>query len=1014
MFRREVQRRSLRMHTICCWIHDRIRLRATAVPTCYHLPQFRPSLHHRFERCPIRANVASVVAAIGLALAPFANAFAVADLQYLRDQLATIPEGGWVQVNKNKFPDAWVTGPDALPDGSYSWPAAVVRAWSSFAWDSNRGNLLLFGGGHANYMGNEMYIWQGSNGLWTRGSVPSRVVPGPSGVNLNYIVDNAAPQSAHTYDNNLFAPINDLFFTFGGSVFQSGGVFTTLTPSGPVRAGPWAWDPRKADPTKVGGTTGSGYNPSTLGGQMWSNQQGRWTGQEPLEYIESNTAYRQENGHDVLYVTGMLNQTGWQSLYRYELGDVRAGQFGKFEKIAGSANAPSLQATGTIDTWHSLYVRTSYHPLFPYDLGVWQLDKASAANQGVDVGVELVQSDGSGFPNNESYGIDFDDQSGKIVMWDGSDRGTVWETAPALDAAGNVQPVWLVTKRPSTSFSQPHGNFGTGVLGKFHYVADLGAFIALDEWDGTDAAVWLYKPYGWRAPSGANSLPQVSITSPKPGASFASPASISIASNATDLDGTVKRVEFYVDQTLAGTSTVSPFGLTSVNIAPGVHSLTAKAFDNLGGSSTSPAVTISADTVVVTTSSNPSAFGASLTLTASVTGNAPTGTVAFSDAGVSIAGCSAVPIVGTGNTRSANCVTSQLALGVHSIGAKYGGDASNVTVASATPLSQVIGNSSATNWLDDSIPAGASIGGSAWNWVSTNPAPYSGKLANQSTLATGIHQQYFYNAAVPLQIAAGDILYAYVYLDPSNPPSEVMLQWNDGTWEHRAYWGTNLIPWGTNGSASRRSMGARPATGQWVRLEVPAAQVGLEGRSINGIAFTLYGGRATWDAAGKSRPVTPWVDDALPAGVSIGGAQFSWVSNNPAPYSGTLSLQSVLTSGFHQNYFVDAATPLQVGVGDLLYAYVYLDPVNPPSELMLQWNDGTWEHRAYWGANLILFGRSGTASRRYMGARPATGQWVRLEVPAAQVGLEGRPVNGIAFSLYGGRVTWDAAGAIAR
>jgi len=63
---------------------------------------------------------------------------------------------------------------------------------------------------------------------------------------------------------------------------------------------------------------------------------------------------------------------------------------------------------------------------------------------------------------------------------------------------------------------------------------------------------------------------------------------------------------------------------------------------------------------------------------------------------------------------------------------------------------------------------------------------------------------------------------------------------------------------------------------------------------------------------------------------------------------------------------------------------------------------------------LILFGSSGTTARRYMGPRPATGQWIRLEVPAAQVGLEGRPVNGIAFSLYGGRVTWDAAGVIAR
>ena len=48
-------------------------------------------------------------------------------------------------------------------------------------------------------------------------------------------------------------------------------------------------------------------------------------------------------------------------------------------------------------------------------------------------------------------------------------------------------------------------------------------------------------------------------------------------------------------------------------------------------------------------------------------------------------------------------------------------------------------------------------------------------------------------------------------------------------------------------------MGALPPTGQWVRLEVPAAQVGLEGRTLNGMAFTLYDGRATWDYAGKAR-----------------------------------------------------------------------------------------------------------------------------------------------------------------
>jgi hypothetical protein len=158
-------------------------------------------------------------------------------------------------------------------------------------------------------------------------------------------------------------------------------------------------------------------------------------------------------------------------------------------------------------------------------------------------------------------------------------------------------------------------------------------------------------------------------------------------------------------------------------------------------------------------------------------------------------------------------------------------------------------------WIEDALPVGAGIGGDfeGWNWINANPAPYSGASAHQSNIFGGIHQHYFFNAATPLTLGAGDKLVTYIYLDPANLPNEVMLQWNDGTsWEHRAYWGANYIDWGADATDGRRYMGALPAAGQWVRLEVPAAQVGLANRSITGMAFTLHGGRATWDRAGKA------------------------------------------------------------------------------------------------------------------------------------------------------------------
>lgn len=252
----------------------------------------------------------------------------------------------------------------------------------------------------------------------------------------------------------------------------------------------------------------------------------------------------------------------------------------------------------------------------------------------------------------------------------------------------------------------------------------------------------------------------------------------------------------------------------------------------------------------IASSVNPVSFGATVTFTATVSGSAPTGTVGFTDNGTSIPGCTTVALGGSGNIRTAACATSGLGVGNHTIIASYGGDAGNGGSASP-PLTETV--RPAVVWVEDAVPVGATLAGAGerWRWVSSNPAPYSGVRAHQSASRTGMHQHDFYGATATLTIGVGDTLYAYVFLDPADPPRQVMLQWNDGTWEHRAYWGANLIGWGTDGTASRRYMGALPASGRWIRLSVPAAQVGLEGRIVNGMAYTLYGGRATWDYAGK-------------------------------------------------------------------------------------------------------------------------------------------------------------------
>ena len=91
---------------------------------------------------------------------------------------------------------------------------------------------------------------------------------------------------------------------------------------------------------------------------------------------------------------------------------------------------------------------------------------------------------------------------------------------------------------------------------------------------------------------------------------------------------------------------------------------------------------------------------------------------------------------------------------------------------------------------------------------------------------------------------------------------------------------------------------------------------------------------------------------------------------------------------------------------------IWIRPTPPERESCCGWNDGSWEHRAYWGANVMCHGVDGTSepALRWARCRPV-GQWVRLAVPAAQVGLGGpHPQRHGLRVLYNGRATWDYAG----
>lgn len=156
-------------------------------------------------------------------------------------------------------------------------------------------------------------------------------------------------------------------------------------------------------------------------------------------------------------------------------------------------------------------------------------------------------------------------------------------------------------------------------------------------------------------------------------------------------------------------------------------------------------------------------------------------------------------------------------------------------------------------WVDDEVPPGAQAQGDAtgWQWTEGTSAPVlAGRRASRRT-ATGLSQHYFENAPVPLRVGPGDEFFAHVFLDAANPPEQIMLQFNDGSWEHRVYWGASKINWGQEKTPSRVHAGPLPPPGRWVRLQVSAQTVGLPpGSLVSGMAFTQFGGNVYWDQAG--------------------------------------------------------------------------------------------------------------------------------------------------------------------
>jgi hypothetical protein len=131
----------------------------------------------------------------------------------LLEKLQTAPANSWIEVPNSALMRV-APKPDQFPK---TWavcgPASVVMAWCGAALDTKRDRLVIWGGGHADYHGNELYAFDIQKLAWQRLTDPF-----PNPVNDQEVNADGTPNSRHTYGGLAYLTHADRFFGLGGSL----------------------------------------------------------------------------------------------------------------------------------------------------------------------------------------------------------------------------------------------------------------------------------------------------------------------------------------------------------------------------------------------------------------------------------------------------------------------------------------------------------------------------------------------------------------------------------------------------------------------------------------------------------------------------------------------------------------------------------------------------------------------------------------------------------------------------
>jgi hypothetical protein len=321
--------------------------------------------------------------------------------------LVNMPANTWVQIPNTHLNSV-------APSG---WSANVIDAWGGAALDTKRNRLIVWGGGHNDYYGNELYVYEIDNERWVRLTNPT--------TNYATCSDNnsdGTPVSRHTYGGLAYIESADRFFGIGGCPgCPNGGCGLNKT---------WTYDfanSRWQNMSPTGTIPGTccgdvcAYDPST--GKIYFGDSGAWAC--------GSSKYG-------LYVYNSSTNT-WTKL-------------------------TSDMFIGAMDIDTKRHALLSLGPVSGYD-STWvtsfDLNLASPTR------VKWATSRGNNQVNTRND-LAYDPASDKYVVWDGT---LVWTLDPVTKSWASLNPAG----------GPPNNVAGVtnGVYGRWRYVPKVNAFISV-------------------------------------------------------------------------------------------------------------------------------------------------------------------------------------------------------------------------------------------------------------------------------------------------------------------------------------------------------------------------------------------------------------------------------------------------------------------------------------------------------------------------------------------------------